>query len=62
MIRRPDEIAPVLKRAFDIEGPVLIGVRADYRDNHVRLCVQKQHRLTAPDASISWISTSEGYV
>jgi thiamine pyrophosphate-dependent acetolactate synthase large subunit-like protein len=43
MIRSPDEIAPVLKRAFEIERPVLIGVHADYRDNHVRLCVQKQH-------------------
>jgi acetolactate synthase I/II/III large subunit len=41
MIRTPDEIAPVLKRAFEIEGPVLIGVHADYCDNHVRLCVQK---------------------
>ena len=41
MIRTPDEIAPVLKRAFEIEGPVLIGVHADYRDHHVRLYVQK---------------------
>jgi thiamine pyrophosphate-dependent acetolactate synthase large subunit-like protein len=41
MIRTPDEIAPVLKRAFEIEGPVLIGVHANYRDNHVGLCVQK---------------------
>jgi thiamine pyrophosphate-dependent acetolactate synthase large subunit-like protein len=41
MIRPPEEIAPVLKRAFEIEGPVLIGAHADYRDNHVRLCVQK---------------------
>ena len=23
------------------EGPVLIGVHANYRDNHVRLCVLK---------------------
>ena len=23
------------------EGPVLIGVHANYRDNHVRLCVSK---------------------
>jgi thiamine pyrophosphate-dependent acetolactate synthase large subunit-like protein len=62
MIRTPDEIAPVLKRAFEIEGPALIGVHADHRDNHVRWCVQKQHRLTAPDTSISCISSSEGYV
>jgi hypothetical protein len=26
---------------FEIERPVLIGVHADYRDNHVRLCVSK---------------------
>ncbi|MEI9951276.1 MAG: acetolactate synthase AlsS [Pseudomonadota bacterium] len=34
MIRRADEIAPVLKRAFDTPGPVVIGVHVDYRDNH----------------------------
>jgi acetolactate synthase-1/2/3 large subunit len=34
MIRTPDEIAPVLKRAFDIPGPVLVGVHVDYSDNH----------------------------
>jgi thiamine pyrophosphate-dependent acetolactate synthase large subunit-like protein len=41
MIRTADEIAPVLKGAFEIEEPLLIGVYADCRDNHVRLCVQK---------------------
>ncbi len=55
----PDEIAPVLKRALEIEGPVLIGVHVDHRDDHMRLCIQKQHRLTAPDASTSWISSSK---
>jgi thiamine pyrophosphate-dependent acetolactate synthase large subunit-like protein len=30
----PDQIGPTLKRAFEIPGPVLIGIRADYRDNH----------------------------
>ncbi|WP_263358161.1 acetolactate synthase AlsS [Acidicapsa ligni] len=34
IIRSPDQIAPVLKKAFDIPGPVLIGVHVDYRDNH----------------------------
>ena len=34
MIRSPEDIAPVLKQAFDAEGPVLIGVPVDYRDNH----------------------------
>jgi acetolactate synthase I/II/III large subunit len=34
MIRTPDEIAPVLKKAFDTPGPVIVGVNVDYRDNH----------------------------
>ena len=32
-IRDADEIAPTLKKAFDIAGPVLIEVHVDYRDN-----------------------------
>jgi acetolactate synthase-1/2/3 large subunit len=34
MIETADDIAPVLKRAFDTPGPVVVGVRVDYRDNH----------------------------
>ena len=34
MIQSPDQIAPVLKKAFDTPGPVLVGVQVDYRDNH----------------------------
>jgi acetolactate synthase-1/2/3 large subunit len=34
MIRTPDEIAPLLKQAIATEGPVVIGVPVDYRDNH----------------------------
>jgi acetolactate synthase-1/2/3 large subunit len=34
MIRTPEEIAPVLKQAFETQGPVLIGVHVDYLDNH----------------------------
>jgi acetolactate synthase-1/2/3 large subunit len=34
MIQSPDRIAAVLKQAFDIPGPVLIGVHVDYCDNH----------------------------
>lgn len=34
MIRSPDEIGPVMKRALDASGPVIIGVHVDYRDNH----------------------------
>jgi acetolactate synthase-1/2/3 large subunit len=33
-IDSPDQIAPVLHKAFETPGPVLIGVRVDYRDNH----------------------------
>jgi acetolactate synthase I/II/III large subunit len=32
-IQTPDEITPTLKKAFDMTGPVLIGVHVDYRDN-----------------------------
>ncbi len=34
MIVTPDEIGLTLKKAFEIPGPVLIGIRVDYRDNH----------------------------
>ena len=34
MIEAPDQIGPTLKKAFEIPGPVLIGIRVDYRDNH----------------------------
>lgn len=34
MIKNPDEIASVLKRAFDTPGPVIVGVHVDYSDNH----------------------------
>jgi acetolactate synthase-1/2/3 large subunit len=34
MIRTADEIAPVLKRAFDTPGPVIVGIQVDYSDNH----------------------------
>lgn len=33
MIRAPEDIGPVLKKAFDTPGPVLVGVHVDYRDN-----------------------------
>ena len=35
MIQTPDEIAPVMKRAMDASGPVVIGVPVDYSDNHL---------------------------
>ena len=34
MVEMPDQIGPTLKKAFEIAGPVLIGIRVDYRDNH----------------------------
>jgi acetolactate synthase-1/2/3 large subunit len=34
MIRQPDEIAPTLKKALDLAGPVVVGIPVDYRDNH----------------------------
>lgn len=34
MIRTADEIGPVLKKAFDTPGPVLVGIHVDYSDNH----------------------------
>jgi acetolactate synthase I/II/III large subunit len=33
MINKPDEVVPVLKKAFDVPGPVIIGLQVDYRDN-----------------------------
>lgn len=35
MINSPNEIGPQLRRAFETLGPVLIGIRVDYRDNHL---------------------------
>jgi acetolactate synthase-1/2/3 large subunit len=34
MVDAPDQIRSRLKKAFGIPGPVLIGIRVDYRDNH----------------------------
>ena len=34
MINKPDDIAPVMKKAFDTQGPAIVGVHVDYRDNH----------------------------
>jgi acetolactate synthase-1/2/3 large subunit len=33
-IEHPNEIAPTLKKALAMQGPVLVGVPVDYRDNH----------------------------
>lgn len=34
MIEEPNDIAPIMRKAFETEGPVIIGVHVDYRDNH----------------------------
>jgi acetolactate synthase-1/2/3 large subunit len=34
MVESPGQIGIILKKAFEIPGPVLIGMRVDYRDNH----------------------------
>jgi acetolactate synthase-1/2/3 large subunit len=34
MVDSPDQIGPALRKAFEVPGPVLIGIRVDYRDNH----------------------------
>jgi acetolactate synthase I/II/III large subunit len=34
MIREPDEIATTLQRALALDGPVVVGIPVDYRDNH----------------------------
>jgi acetolactate synthase-1/2/3 large subunit len=34
MINKPDDIAPVMKKAFDTQGPAIVGVHVDYCDNH----------------------------
>jgi acetolactate synthase-1/2/3 large subunit len=34
MINTAEEIGPVMRKAFEVPGPALIGIRVDYRDNH----------------------------
>jgi acetolactate synthase I/II/III large subunit len=45
MINSPDEIGPVLRKAFEVPGPVLIGIRVDYRDNHILFDHVHEHLL-----------------
>ena len=35
MIRTPDDVVPIMKKAFNTPGPVIVGVHVDYRDNHL---------------------------
>jgi len=34
MIDTPDNVVPVMKKAFAAAGPVIVGVHVDYNDNH----------------------------
>ncbi len=34
-IDSPDQIGPQLRKAFELTGPVLIGLKVDYRENHM---------------------------
>jgi len=38
--RNPDQISFTIKKALEMEGPVIIGIPVDYRDNHkfLELC------------------------
>lgn len=45
MISKPDQIGPTLKKAFEIAGPVLIGIHVDYRDNHKLFDKVHEHLL-----------------
>ncbi len=33
-IETPDRISSTIKKALEMQGPVLVGVPVDYRDNH----------------------------
>ena len=45
MIKSPDQIGPVLRKAFEVPGPVLIGINVDYRDNHLLFESAREHLL-----------------
>jgi acetolactate synthase-1/2/3 large subunit len=45
MINSPEEIGPVLRKVFEAPGPFLIGIRVDYRDNHMLFENVHEHLL-----------------
>jgi acetolactate synthase-1/2/3 large subunit len=45
MINSPEKIGPVLRKAFEAPGPFLIGIRVDYRDNHMLFENVHEHLL-----------------
>ena len=51
MINSPEEIGPLLQKAFEVPGPVLIGVRVDYRDNHPLSDQAHEHLLIREESN-----------
>jgi acetolactate synthase I/II/III large subunit len=45
MIKSADEIGHVVRKAFEVAGPVLIGINVDYRDNHLLFESAREHLL-----------------
>jgi acetolactate synthase I/II/III large subunit len=45
MINAPDDVAAVMKKAFDAPGPVIVGVHVDYSDNHQLFEMMKTDRV-----------------
>jgi acetolactate synthase-1/2/3 large subunit len=45
MIQSPDEIGAQLRKAFEVPGPVLLGMYVDYRDNHLLFEKVHEHLL-----------------
>jgi acetolactate synthase I/II/III large subunit len=45
MIDSPDQSGTVLKKVFELPGPVLFGIRVDYRDNHLLFEPVHKHLL-----------------
>jgi acetolactate synthase I/II/III large subunit len=45
MINSPNAFGSVLSKAFEVPGPVLIGIRVDYRDNHLLFEQIHEHLL-----------------
>lgn len=36
-------LGPALHKAFEVQGPALIGIRVDYRDNHLLFDQAREH-------------------
>ena len=45
MIDSPEQIGSQLRKAFETAGPVLLGIRVDYRDNHLLFERAHEHLL-----------------